>query len=173
MEKEMTIEQRVAETVLERTADVLVVDGTEYPVAPPTLGTILALSGLVSRLPAPAKSDGNAVLADILAAAPAAELVARIAATLILGAKAIKEDEERRCLTLRRRPPSKLETLTRLILDNCSPATVSGLITRRLSDLQLGDFFGITASLGAVNLLRPTVEAETPSGDGYTHGQNS
>lgn len=168
----MTIEQRVAQVVLERTADVLVVDGTEYPVAPPTLGTILELSGLVSRLPAPA-SDGEASLAGILAASPAAELVARIAAMLILGAKAIREDERHRGLTLRRRPQSRLEALTRLILDNCSPAIVSDMISRRLSELQLGDFFAITVSLGAVNLLKPTKEAETPSGDGYTHGQNS
>ena len=34
------------------------------------------------------------------------------------------------------------------------------IIIRRLNDLEIGDFFGITTSLSEINLLKPTKEVE-------------
>ena len=45
-----TIEKKAADTVLE-TADVITVGGREYRIAPPTAGTLIMVSALVSVLP--------------------------------------------------------------------------------------------------------------------------
>jgi hypothetical protein len=34
------------------------------------------------------------------------------------------------------------------------------LIVRRLKDMEIGDFFGITTSLSEANLLKPTAEVD-------------
>ena len=50
--------------------------------------------------------------------------------------------------------------LSKIILDNIRPSVMLNIIIRRLNDLEIGDFFGITTSLSEINLLKPTKEVE-------------
>lgn len=172
---ENKIERAVASAILERKAASIVVDGRRYAVAPPTLGTIILVSELASRVPvvdvAAEDKEGSMYLGKVLAAGGAAGVLAEIAATLILGAKAIKTQAEargeargpfRRCLdrVLGREPQgvNDLAALTRLIEDNVAPAALADIVNTRLVDLQLGDFFGLTISLQGANRIKPTRE---------------
>ena len=55
---------------------------------------------------------------------------------------------------------SELEYLSMLILENCSPATIGQVVSKRLIDMGLSDFFGLTTSLSEANLLKSTKEVE-------------
>lgn len=178
-----SIERKVADALLERSTDTLTLHGVEYPIAPPTLATIVMTSELAATLPSLAAYTDN-LLQEVLRHATHARTVARIAATLILGAKRILE---RRTVALPaprgklhwfasmlRRKPScservlEIDRLTDIILHEVSPSTVHELLRRRLVDMQIADFFAVTTSLTIANHIKPTVEvdaAPTPFGD--------
>ena len=46
-----TIESRVAATILERTVGTLEIEGVKYDIAPPTIGTLILASEIVSFFP--------------------------------------------------------------------------------------------------------------------------
>lgn len=171
MESQSTIEQKVSSCILEHETDVIDINGQEYRMASPTLGTIIMVSGLVSELP---PMDGNTKepLLEVLRYGKDCTVLARIAATMILGAKRIKE---RRKITIasrhrwwmpwRRTEMYEIDALTTAILDGISPRTLTSVVNRLLIEAQIGDFFAITTSLCEANRLKSTVEVGTPSGE--------
>lgn len=50
--------------------------------------------------------------------------------------------------------------MAKKILREVSPAQLSEIIAKAFGSLELGDFFGITTSLGAVSILTPSKEVE-------------
>lgn len=178
-----TIEQLVCNAILEHPADVLEIDGHQYPVCPPTVATIIMLSQLISQMPA---VDGHAdnVLIEVLRSAKDMKIVGRIAATLILGAKRVNEcrtvskEEAHTCVKWSWRKFRKtavtrsvtvqapeVEYLSNAILDNVSPGTLFKVVKERLNMMQIGDFFALTTSLSEANMLRATREVETAFGE--------
>lgn len=92
-----------------------------------------------------------------------------IVAVLILGAKGLTETVTRKVVKKRFFGLIKSEKeeiitidrkaeLSKLVLDNIRPSVMLNIIIRRLNDLEIGDFFGITTSLAEANILSPTKE---------------
>lgn len=175
-----SIEKRVADTVLERTTEVLTIDGHDYPLAPPTLGTIIMVSELAATLPQ--IEDGNAnLLGEVLRNARHCRTVGKITAVLLLGAKRVLETRQvavdaprpakagwlSRILRRKAREAAVEETVAEVdkladaVINEVSPATLQAVLTRRLIDMQIADFFALTTSLTTANQLKPTREVET------------
>ena len=174
----MVIEKKVADAVLERASSSIEIDGVEYPIAPPTLATLILVSELIAELPE-VRRDAENVLLETLHAARNCKVLGKIVATLIIGAKRIKENrtvvvnEQRRARkfswrkmrfetakTTRDIEVSELDHLSELILDNCSANVLTQVVSKRLIDMGVGDFFALTTSLSAANLLQSTKEVE-------------
>lgn len=178
-----TIEKKVAETILEKPTDEITIAGKAYPIAPPTTGTLIMVSELVSTFPAVDKNAKNA-LYEVLRTAKDLSVIGRIAATLALGAKRIKEGrwipkeitehymgwswrkfgkvEKTRTVTAW---VPEIDYLAEKILDEMTVESLNNIIVKRLGNSQFGDFFVLTTSLSEVNLLKRTREVETASGD--------
>lgn len=167
--KEKTIESRVASAILQN-AESVVVNGTEYRIEQPTLAM---LSELVSTLP-DYDMDGK-VLDNVLASArTSAPTVARIAALLILGAARIRKSvtvkesgKHKWCRFLHGgKRISEYDRLTRDLEEGVTPSEINAIITKRFCDMQVGDFFAVTASLKGQSILAPTREAEETASGG-------
>ena len=180
----MSIEKLVADAILERKTSVEI-DGREYLIAPPTIGTLILVSELIAELPE-VRRDVENILIETLRTARDCKVVGKIVATLILGAKRIdecrsvvltEEHEERRFswrklrferrITTTEREVNELDYLSDLVLKNCSAATLTQIVSQRLIDMGVADFFGLTTSLSAANLLKSTKEevVEIQSGE--------
>lgn len=177
------LEKKVADTILQRASDVIEIDGREYPIAPPTPATIILVSELVSEMPAVDRKAGS-ILHEVLGTARDMRIIGRIAATLILGAKRIRENRmvmvaeeaparrwswKKFRFTLQQPERSEaifeVDYLAERILYEVSPGTLLKIVSKRLGMMQIGDFFELTASLSEANLLKRTKEAVTASGD--------
>lgn len=170
-------EQRVSEAILQGSVNgkVFEVEGEKYPVTEPTPATLMMVSAEVTKMPRVNASSDN-ILNETLRTAKDAAVIGRIAAVLILGARRIKEHRLRtvnRKTSGKRRFPAwaeipfrqrkrveELEWLSEYLLDNLTVKTLADLISMRLGEMQIGDFFGLTTSLSAVNILKATVEVE-------------
>lgn len=167
MAKTGTIEQRVAQTILQKATEITVGDKT-YSVAPPTTATLILVSEAVSQLPH-LKLDEKNIVGEVLSVAKDCSLLGDVAAILILGAKGLTETVTRRRrfvwpfnrLKVKETIDRKAE-LSREILETHSPSSLHNLIATLLGGLDLADFFALTTFLTEVNLLRQTkVETET------------
>ena len=63
-----TLEKRVVDSLLERKSEVLVIEGEEYAIAPPTVATLMLVSEAVAEMPVVNKDTDN-VLVEVLATA--------------------------------------------------------------------------------------------------------
>lgn len=179
-----TIEKKVADTILQRSSDSLGIDGNVYPIAPPSTATIILISELIAGMPE-VRLDADNILFEVLNKAKGCKVLGKIVATLILGAKRVNEHRtvivdkvvpkrvfswKRMCLETiycrkEQMEVDELEHLSTLILEGCSPKTLREVVTKRLNNMQISDFFGLTTSLSEVNLLKRTKEVETASGE--------
>ena len=178
------LEKLVSDTILQKTSEVIVIDGVEYPITPPTAGTVIMISELVSQLPVVNRHTDN-ILLEVLGTAKDLSVIGKIAATLILGAKRIKE---RRYTTITHTTETKrwswrkfrfvveratttqrlleVDYLAEKILNEVTNETLVKLVSKRLGTMQIGDFFELTTSLSEANLLKRTKEVvATASGE--------
>lgn len=176
-----TIEQQAAATILEKPIGEVTMAGKKYQIAPPTTATLIMVSGLISELPQidPDTPDTQ-VLPAILEAAKDCGTLGQIAATIILGAKRIKEhpmttidtyDVERKWswrhlrrvekITKTTLPAFERDHLAGIILDEMTPAELHEFIMATLSEANLADFFVLTTSLRTKSLLTRTEVGET------------
>lgn len=180
-----TIEQQAAATILERPIATVTIAGKPYEVAPPSTATLIMVSSLISELPQidPDTPDAQ-VIPAILGAAKDCGTLGQIAATLILGAKRIKEhpvttidtyNTERKWswrhlrrvdkVTKTTLPVFERDYLADIILEEMTPAALHEFLMATLSEAHLADFFVLTTSLQTKNLLaRTEVEETTASG---------
>lgn len=184
MEKE-TLEKAVADAILERASDSITVEGHKFDIAPPTPATLILISELVSTMP-PVNRDAPNVLYEVLGTAKDLRVIGKIVATLILGAKRIREnrkiDEASETIKHRRwswRKFRRVETenvkartsrfevdwLADKLLYEVTPQIMLKITAKRLGNMQLADFFELTTSLSAANLTKRTKEVETAHGD--------
>lgn len=167
-----TIESRVAATILERSVATLEIEGVTYRIAPPTLGTLILASEIVSYFPQVSDVEDKQRIFTALFKAKDFVKLAELAAVLILGAKHQYEMREevivRRHLfgLIKRKKTIKKEVdvraeLAQKIMDNVRPSVLFEVIIKRLRDNEIMTFFAITTSLNAANILKPTkTEAE-------------
>lgn len=179
-----TIEKKVTDTILQRSSDTLEIDGNIYQIAPPTPATLILISEQIAEMPE-VRIDTNNILFEVLNTARDCKVLGKIAATLILGAKRIKEHHrikvgkivphrvfkwrKLRCVTECYRKETveadELEHLSELLLDELTNQTLREVVTKRLNNMQISDFFGLTTSLSEANLLKRTKEVVTASGE--------
>lgn len=170
-----TIEQSVAETILQKPIEVTV-GGKKYTAAPASTATLILASEAVSLLPS-VNLDPDKVVEESLSVARLCRPLGDIAAILLLGAKNLTETVkarktvEKRCLwgLVKRKHEIEAEQvidrkkeLSKELLENLSPRALNNLVVELLQKMELGDFFGLTTFLIEINLMRPTkVESET------------
>ena len=158
-----TIEQKAADTILQKAAKVSI-GGKEYEAAPPSIATLLPHHKL---------DDKNLVL-ESLNVAKHCKVLGDVAAILILGARHFNDRQNdphkeskgwfRRlfCGKSKQAQRTQGETLSQEILETCSPRELYDLIAMLLQRMDLADFFALTTFLTEVNLLRQKkVETET------------
>lgn len=164
-----TIEQMVASAILEKATDKIEIEGNIYPIADPSIATLILISEIVSTLPIVDKNTPSENVAySVLHHAKDFRAIGDICAILILGAKGLTEEreiiEEKRLFglfkhrTIRKETVDKQAELSRLILENLSPSKIFDIIVQRLQDMEVGYFFSITTSLSEANLLKATKE---------------
>lgn len=175
-----SLEKKVANAILERSSDELTIDGAKYPIAPPTPATLILVSELVAEI-SNVKITGDNLMQEMLRTAKDMKPVGKIAAVLILGAKRVRENRTviREDFTGKRKwswrrfkmvdetkriSENELDWLSNKILEEVSPKTLMKVVSKRLSNMEMADFFGLTVSLSGANLTKRTVEAETASG---------
>ena len=173
-----SIEKKVTDAILQRASMSVEIEGNIYPIAPATPATLILVSEFVAEMPE-INTDSENLLFETLRTAKDCAIVGNIVATLILGARRINE---KRIVTVPHRYKSRrfswknlrwvtayktvqkeiteLEYLSTLVLENCSPAVISEIVSKRLIDMGISDFFGLTTSLSAANLIRRTREVE-------------
>ena len=170
------LEKLVTDTILQRASDVIVIDGTEYPITPPTPATLILVSELVSILPVVNRQADN-ILLEVLSTAKDLSVIGKITATLILGAKRIKEGRyitiehttETRRWSWKRfrfvvgratttRKALEVDYLAERILDEVTNETLVKIVSKRLGMMQIGSFFELTTSLSEANQLKRTKE---------------
>lgn len=165
---EKSIEQTVAETVLEKPFEVKV--GKKiYQVAPASTATLILVSEAISQLPH-ISLDAEKIVEETLSVAKDCRFLGDIAAILILGAKSITETikspqiKKKRYLwgliTFTREEVvevtvDKQAELARELLENTTPKELNSIISEILSRMQIADFFGLTTFLTELNLLHP------------------
>lgn len=166
-EEYTTIESRVAATILERTVSTLEIEGVTYNIAPPTIGTLILASEIVSFFPQIDDVDDKQRIFMALFKAKDFKMLADLAAVLILGSKRLTEErevtvEKRHLFGLikrKHRVKQSVDLRTELaqkILDNVRPSVLFEVIVKRLRDNEIMTFFAITTSLNAANILKPT-----------------
>lgn len=179
-----TLEKKVTDAILQRSSDSLEFAGNVYPIAPPTPATLILISEQIAEMPE-VRLDTDNLLFEVLNKAKGCKAIGKIAATLILGAKRINEHHRitvekvvpcrtsswkrlrwaTACYRKERVEVDELEHLSTLILEECSNKTLRELVTKRLNNMQISDFFGLTTSLSEANLLKRTKEVATASGE--------
>lgn len=176
-----TIETKVAEAILQQPMGVVTLRGTEYPICHPSPATLIMVSKLCSDLP-PIKGKGN-VLTEVIRTAKDSAVIGKIIATLILGAKRIKEERTieitrtRSSRSLWRRlfglpdkqtvvteKVAEIDYLAEMLLEDLSPKNINDLALNLFAYSEIADFFALTTSLSVANLLKRTKEVETVFG---------
>lgn len=170
-----TIEQKVAAAILEKPIAELELNGKTYTIAPPSTSTLILVSEIISTLPSVESCERDKIVPTVLHYAKDYKQLGDLVATLILGRKGLTEERvveryvvERYFFGLLKRIKTVKEKvvidrkseLAQLILDEVRPSVLMDIIVRRLKDMEIGDFFGITTSLSEANLLKPTAEVE-------------
>ncbi|MBO7287324.1 MAG: hypothetical protein J6U85_03740 [Bacteroidales bacterium] len=159
------LEKKVVDCILQRQETITIGD-KEYQLAPPTPATLILISELVATMPVIDKNNSD-ILSEVLCKAKDLSVLGQIAATLILGAKRIKERNHIILKTspFRRKKVLEYDYISELILNEITNASLMKLITSRLNNMQIGDFFVLTTSLSEANLLKRTKEVEIVSGE--------
>lgn len=154
-------EARAADTLLQRPFQVKAGDMT-FTVPAPTVATVIAVSGLISRIPETAFSDDDKVLPAVLAHASECSALGDIAAMLILGEKEYnapvdgKDGPVGRILRRRAARRTKGGELAKRLVQGLTPAQLNRAVTEILVHTEVSDFFALTTFLTGVNCLRRT-----------------
>lgn len=161
MAKNVSIEEKAADAILQKPFCVEI-GGVTYDVAPPSIATLIEVSRLTTELPGEYINDRN-LLQETLRIARDCGAIGDILATLILGAKGLVREEtvEKRRLFGLVKDVSTVKVdarkeLAERILKELTPQEANLMTLEILDKMQVGDFFGLTASLIEVNLLAPT-----------------
>lgn len=160
-----TIEHKVAESILQTAKDSITIAGQTYEFGKPTVATVIMCSHLISLIPEVRQVDPDNIAYEMLRVSKDMNVIGEIAAVLILGAKRVAEHRKVRVSARRDDPNASSEetieieekdALAENILLELSVKELSSLITGRLTNLGIGDFFVLTTSLAEANILKPT-----------------
>lgn len=174
----ITIEQSVADTILGNPMGTATINGKDYRIEQPTTATLIMVSALISQLPEiDPDTPREKIIPTLMTAATDCEPLGRVAATLILGAKRIRQKPiitidtpttERRWSwrhfrkidkqVTKQTPVFEIDYVAQEVLENMNPEQLNEFISNALSEAHLADFFVLTTSLRTKSLLSPTRE---------------
>ena len=167
---EKTIEQKVADTILEKEQSIIVGE-TTYLVAPPSTATLILVSELVSQMPNIILSqDINEMRVESLKVARDCKVIGDIIAVMILGAKRIKARVTRRVKgkplfwvipTTQDEEINEQAELAKTLLEDLTPHDLALMVNELLNKLQISFFFNISNFLIGINLTKATKQEET------------
>jgi hypothetical protein len=167
MKESKTVEQKVAETILDA-PKVIRIGGVTYTVTPPTVGTVILVSSEIAKLPETTDidmNDGVGMMRWSLVNAKDCIPLARILAMMILGAKKALEkipSDRKKGLFTKEAPDAdktQADALSETIMDELSPYELSGKISELLPYMQLPGFFAVTTFLKEIpSVTKPTRE---------------
>jgi len=143
-----TIESKVADAILQRERTIKIGDKT-YQVAPPSTATLILVSELVAQMPV-VDSETKQTMTESLRIARDCKVIGDIIATMILGAKALKN--KRKFFS---RSKAKAELAEEILL-NIKPSDLYVMTQELLQGMEISFFFGISTFLSAINLTKPT-----------------
>jgi len=158
-----TLEQKTAQTILQKPIEVTVGSKT-YQVAPPSIATLILASAAISELPK-VELENESIAAESLYVAKDCSAIGDIVAILILGAKGLKETKKSP-FGLRKIEIDRKAVLAQEVLDELSPVQLSNMLSTLLQGMDLAFFFGTINSLIEINLLRKTRETTTTTVSG-------
>lgn len=154
--------RRAARAILQKTKQIEI-GGTTYGVAPPSTLTIIEASECIPADQAIDK-DPESIISEVLRIGKQCRWIGDFAATIILGeGDHYREETKRRFFIKRTTRIDVKKELARACL-KLPPSQLQALVLEKILDLEMGDFFGLTASLLEINILKPTrmaAEAET------------
>lgn len=172
---QQTIESRVAAAILEKPMAEIEIEGEVYKIAPPSIGTLILISELISKFPIVKDVKREDMLSSVLHYAKDFRKLGEIAAILILGANGLTEKRkaqrkvvEKRFFGLYKQEKvvedeiliDKKKELSDAILRTMGAKQLYDTIVQRMSDLEISYFFAITTSLSEANILKPTKEVD-------------
>ena len=156
----MTTEKKVADALLQREQEINL-SGKAYKVAPPSMATLILVSECLAELPDElftATGDDANLTIEALRSARYARPIGKAIATLVLGAKRIRQDERiSRWLRWTKRE-SRLDKLAQQILEYPTGELFS-VFFRLIAHMEVGAFFALTAFLQGLRVTQPTREA--------------
>lgn len=150
---EQTIEQKVAETILQDEFTVKIGD-KEYKTRPISYGTLIRVSALISTLPS--LSDEESVFAGALKHGTHAAKLAEIVALCVLNRKDLAGQYRRDRFFRKQVISPGLKELKEEILYNCTIGEIGKIVRTIFNKMELSDFFGVMVSLSAVNVTAET-----------------
>ena len=151
-----TIEKKVSEAILQQDTSKIDIGGKSYKFGKPSVATIIMISELVSELPqVNIDIKQSELVQEVLRTAKGCKVIGRIVATIILGAKRIKSLTESKKHWWSRRT-NELEELSEAVLLEMTPQDITKIVSEQLINLEIGSFFGLTASLASQNALKST-----------------
>jgi hypothetical protein len=151
------INERIGDTILQNGKEVTVC-GKTYTVAPPSCATLIEVSKRIPEVPyVELMGDMNQ---EVLAMAKDSRPLFEQVAVLILGAKALRDDNPPLKGIFRRRRKTRLASLTDDLMYELSPKEANKLRGELLSMMEVQDFFEFAASLQEVSLIQRTRGAE-------------
>lgn len=154
-----TIERRTEEVILQTPRRILIGHRT-YRVAQPTAATLIMLSAEISELSTGIVADKELdIFTRTFRYAKDCEGVGRVAATMLVGAWLTQFGGIGRWLCRWR-----VRRKARRLLAAHSSATLNAAVTTLMREMQVADFFALTAFLAGVNITKPTKAETTVSG---------
>ena len=156
MQKKKTLEREVAETILQK-KKTITIGGRKYKVVQPTAATLIMISAEVSELPEGMRIEsGEDYFFATLRNAKDCKALGRILATMMIGARPTWIGQLLCRLRIRVRG--------RKLLARHSPRQLNAANTEMIRDMQVADFFALTAFLSGLNMTKATKAETTASG---------
>lgn len=157
MNSNKTIEQQVADTILQKTESVRI-GAREYTFAQPTASTVIAVSAAVSKMPRVELDDKN-VLTETLRVARDCSPIGEILAYLLCGSKGyFSRGLKKKWLEY------KIRKMSARLLERHTPNELKTLSVTLLAKTDLASFFELSTFLTEINLLKATKVETTASG---------
>lgn len=156
-----TVETRVSREILQEPSEVNI-GGKTYEVAPPSIGTLMKVSGLISKMPM-VDTNADDAISEALRIAKDCGIVADVFATIILGAKKPCRGVFARLISVKQ--SIEYKKLRNAILYDKTPKELSEILTDILVNrMDVGFFLGISTSLSGINMTKPTKNPTTVPG---------
>lgn len=152
-----TMEQKVAESILQQ-PETIVVGGKRYTVAKPSTATLIMASAAISRLPK-FELQKEAMVSDVLREAKDADGIGEVIAIMVVGTRYM----HRFCF-VRWYKTWRMRRMKWKLLEEHGADELQKMAYQLFSKMHVGDFFGLIAFLSEVNMTKPTKATTTASG---------